>query len=198
MGLSGYKTSVGADHNREGMVRTSTDLRTSLNQKLDELHSKDHEFGQMVAGILKKRKNNVKKAVMDLLDASLQDEPAIASSPMFGPPPPSGPYYTYPNPPPPKTHPYYPPCFRPYSDEYGNERNPAHSLIPLSVSVTQFHKQLAHQVTNDSFMNLPISHRHQPQGLPPPLQPPVLNTIMLSVTPDGWKPDQAICQIRPV
>ncbi|PIO16319.1 hypothetical protein AB205_0107690 [Aquarana catesbeiana] len=108
-------------------------LVESMNQKLEELNSEDHGFGLMVAGMLQKipqeRKHAVKKAVMDLLEASIRNEPSIPTSPMFGPPP-SGPYYTYPNPPPPRTHPYYPPRFRPYSDEYGNAMNPAHPPIP--------------------------------------------------------------------
>ncbi|PIO23388.1 hypothetical protein AB205_0097350 [Aquarana catesbeiana] len=110
------------------------DLVERMNQKLEDLQSEDHGFGLMVAGMLQKipqePKHDVKKAVMDLLEASMRNEPSIPTSPMFGPPPPSGPYYTYPNPPPPRTHPYYPPRFHPYSDEYGNAMNPAHPPIP--------------------------------------------------------------------
>ncbi|PIO10544.1 hypothetical protein AB205_0056820 [Aquarana catesbeiana] len=117
----------------ENMDRFSQ-LVESMNQKLDELNSEDHGFGLMVAGMLQRipleRKHAVKKAVMDLLEGSIRNDPSIPTSPMFGPPPPSGPYYTYPNPPPPRTHPYYPPRFRPYFDEYGHALNPAHPPIP--------------------------------------------------------------------
>ncbi|PIO13830.1 hypothetical protein AB205_0025550, partial [Aquarana catesbeiana] len=105
-----------------------------LNQKLDDLESEEHGFGIMVAGMLKKipeeRRNQVKKAVMDLLDASVRNEQPNCSSAMFGPPPPSGPYYPHSNPPPPRTHPYYSPRFHPYSDEYGNVLPYSHPPIP--------------------------------------------------------------------
>ncbi|PIO41144.1 hypothetical protein AB205_0192630 [Aquarana catesbeiana] len=110
------------------------ELVERMNQKLEDLQSEDQGFGLMGAGMLQKipqeRKHAVKKAVMDLLEASMRNEPSMPTSPMFGPPPPSGHYYTYPNPPLPRTHPYYPPRFRMYSNEYGNAMNPAHPPIP--------------------------------------------------------------------
>ncbi|PIO14764.1 hypothetical protein AB205_0022960, partial [Aquarana catesbeiana] len=103
-------------------------LMEKLDHKLDALETEESGFGSMVAGMLKKvpweRKNFVKKAVMDILEANMQSNPATDQSSIFAhPPPPSGPYYDFPNPTPPRTHHYYPPSFCPYTDNYFNTLN---------------------------------------------------------------------------
>ncbi|PIO25796.1 hypothetical protein AB205_0065630, partial [Aquarana catesbeiana] len=79
-------------------------LMEKLDRKLDALETEESGFGSMVEGMLKKvpqdRKNFVKKAVMDILEANMLSDPATDQSPIFAhPPPPSGPYYGFPNPP---------------------------------------------------------------------------------------------------
>ncbi|XP_077317170.1 uncharacterized protein LOC143939950 [Lithobates pipiens] len=68
-------------------INRFAELVDRMNQKLDQLNSEDHGFGLMVAGMLQKvpqeRKHKVKKAVMDLLEASIRNDPSIPSSPMF-------------------------------------------------------------------------------------------------------------------
>ncbi|XP_073454134.1 uncharacterized protein [Aquarana catesbeiana] len=137
----------------ETMERFST-LMAKLDQKLDTLETEESGFGCMVAGMLKKvpqdRKNAVKKSIMDILEANIQSAPATEQSSIFvHPPPPSGPYYNFPNPTPPRTHHYYPPRFRPYTDEYGNTQNlgnppipyPSPSPIPSTLTSQRFSEE---------------------------------------------------------
>ncbi|XP_077346714.1 uncharacterized protein LOC143995860 [Lithobates pipiens] len=110
-------------------------LMETMHEKLESLESEESGFGIMVAGVIKRvpqeRQGHVKKAIIDLLEANMVNQPATAPSPMFGPPPPSGPFYDFPNPPPPRTHPYYTPRFRPYTDNYGNAINQGNAPSPI-------------------------------------------------------------------
>ncbi|XP_077347917.1 uncharacterized protein LOC143996625 [Lithobates pipiens] len=125
---------VGGSRGAQTMERFAN-LMDRLDRKLETLETEESAFGVMVASMRKRvpdgRKNLVRKDIMDILEANMITPNSTNQSVMLpNPPCPPGPYYNMPNPPPPRTHPYYPPRFRPYTDEYGNALTSANAPIP--------------------------------------------------------------------